>query len=212
MAVGSLLQRLKEWPWTRPVHVWGSGYISAVRPHKTKHIVHALRGPASAKCLKTAVDDIALGDPGILAGMLLQKQPVKRHRLVIIPHYNDKGSAPLRQLVEANPGAKVLDIFSDPLTLLDDIAASELVLASALHGLIAADAVGTPNYRIKLTGNLRGGDFKFGDYYAALGIPEQAIEPAALPPAEFDRLVESYLRPGLTAIQEQLIASFPDLD
>ena len=46
-------------------------------------------------------------------------------------------------------------------------------MSSAMHGLIAADAMGIPNVRLVLSDRILGGDYKFTDYYSAFGLPLQ---------------------------------------
>jgi hypothetical protein len=83
------------------------------------------------------------------------------------------------------------------------------VLSSSLHGLIAADALGVPNAWIGLSDALRGGDFKFRDYYGVFG-----IEPCMLGLSR-DLLVDpgpavaAWSRPGIDDIRRRLLARFP---
>lgn len=211
VAIGSLMQRLKEHWWNRRVHVWGAGFIGAQKQHASRHIVHAVRGPETAALINKTSSSVALGDPALLADRLDEKllQSPKKHRLSIIPHYKDQGTASLASLIELNPKANVIDVFSDPLAVLREIAASELVLSSAMHGLIAADSLQVPNYRISLSESLRGGDFKFNDYYGALGLQPEVLPMQAVQGSAFDDLVNAYARPGIEKVKENLQRSFP---
>ena len=126
VALGSLLQRVKYRFWARRLHIWGAGFIETGKQVHCRHHVHAVRGPLSQARLGLCEDSVALGDPGLLAGLLLDGLTIgKRHRLAIIAHYKDKESATFKALCQANPDAKVLDVFSDPLSLLKDIAVME---------------------------------------------------------------------------------------
>lgn len=209
IAIGSILQRVKNRCWTRRTHIWGSGYIEAGKVVRSRHYIHATRGPLSANRLSSDVG--VYGDPGLLVDRLLDGRVIaKKHRVSIIAHYQDKDSQELKQWLERYPDANVIDVFSEPLRILTDIAASHFVLSSAMHGLIAADGLGVPNERIVLTGALRGGDFKFEDYYRGIRIdPPQNAEPHAV--ACFEERIASYLRPGLDDIKETLVTAFPDL-
>lgn len=212
VALGSLLQRVKYRFWARRLHIWGAGFIETGKQVHCRHHVHAVRGPLSQARLGLYEDSVALGDPGLLAGLLLDGLTIgKRHRLAIIAHYKDKESATFKALCQANPDAKVLDVFSDPLSLLKDIAASHYVLSSAMHGLIAADALGVPNARVVLGDQVRGGDFKFNDYYKALSVSEDRFMVQPLTDAMLEAQSEAYRRPGLALIKENLIAAFPSL-
>lgn len=211
VAIGSLMQRLKENWWSRRVHVWGTGFIDVQKQHSSRHIVHAVRGPETAALINKISSSVALGDPALLVDRLDDKLPRngKKHRLSIIPHYKDRGTASLARLIELNPGAKLIDVFSDPIQVLREISESELVLSSAMHGLIASDSLRIPNYRISLSESLRGGDFKFNDYYGALGLQAKVLPAQAIRGSVFDNLVNEYARPGIEKIKANLQNSFP---
>ena len=211
VAVGSLLQRVGTQWWNRRLHIWGTGFIETRKPRRCRHYVHAVRGPLSARIL--GVDDpIPYGDPGLLADRLLDGRSIgKRHRISIIAHYKDKGSGGLRALCDSNPDARIIDVFSDPMEILEAIAASHCVLSSAMHGLIAADALGVPNARVVFSDLLRGGGFKFRDYYQGIGVPEKVVDRTSLKGAEFDELLSSCERPKLARVKERLVEAFPSL-
>ncbi|MBA4720025.1 MAG: polysaccharide pyruvyl transferase family protein [Alcanivorax sp.] len=210
VAIGSLMQRLRKRRWRR-LHVWGAGFISEQKPCVMRHHLHAVRGPETAALLKRDPASLVLGDPALLAGLLnegLFKLP-RRQRITVIPHYKDKDGDALARLKALNPGIQILDVFSDPMVLLDAIARSELVVSSAMHGLIAADALGIPNYRIVLSNDLRGGDFKFRDYYGVFGITPKEVAVTSFQGELLDQLIGEYHRPGLEKIQADLLHSFP---
>lgn len=210
MAIGSLLQRVKHHWWNRRIHIWGTGYIESGKSINCRHHIHALRGPSSAARLNSEVT--VFGDPGLLADQLLDGRKIsKKHRLSVIAHYRDKESPSLKRLIEQHPDVKVIDIFSEPLEVLADIAASHFVLSSAMHGLIAADALGVPNCRIILSDALRGGSYKFDDYYQGIGGSNMdALDPASSSLNIEERLAH-YSRPGIDAIKQRLIKAFPEI-
>ncbi|MGA0838999.1 MAG: polysaccharide pyruvyl transferase family protein [Pseudomonadales bacterium] len=210
VALGSLLGRLRERWWQPRVHVWGAGFIEPVVPHATRHLIHATRGPLTARALGLDPASVPLGDPGLLADQLmpvLRVQP-RRRGTVVVPHYRDRGH-PLLSTLAARPGLRVLDVFQPPLELLEAIRGADCVLSTSLHGLIAADALGVPNAWVTLGDQLRGGHFKFLDYYAAFGL---VSEPKALSldvvTARGD-LIDAWARPGLDGIRERLHRAFP---
>ena len=43
----------------------------------------------------------------------------------------------------------------------------EYIISSAMHGLIAADALGIPNIQLVASDRLIGGMYKFNDYYSS---------------------------------------------
>ncbi|MGQ0442228.1 MAG: hypothetical protein ACT4OH_02110, partial [Methylophilaceae bacterium] len=54
LAVGSILQRLKNHFWSRKTRIWGSGFIADQEQIKTIHKIHAIRGKKSAFIIKNA--------------------------------------------------------------------------------------------------------------------------------------------------------------
>ena len=68
---------------------------------------------------------------------------------------------------------------------LKQLNACDVVLSSAMHGLIAADSLGIPNAWMRLSDRLTGGDWKFRDYYSVFG-----VEPTALDLKDLRRLTE----------------------
>ncbi|NIV12550.1 MAG: polysaccharide pyruvyl transferase family protein [Aliifodinibius sp.] len=211
VAIGSILSRVKEGLFTRPIHVWGTGFIEPVPRHKTRHIIHALRGKKSAE-LFINVDIKTFGDPGLLCDKLLPnyKDIPKVFELGIIPHYKDRQLRDLHDFVKNNPGTAVIDVFSDTVPFLEKLSSSRIILSSSLHGLIAADSLKIPNAWLKLSDNIVGEDFKFHDYYSIFNIPI----PSPLTLKEFSALkraqiVETYSRPNLAAIKQSLLDAFP---
>ena len=70
VAVGSLLQKLKNNFWNRKTSVWGSGLIAEHPPIKTIHTFYAIRGKKSAYIIKNT-EIKTFGDPGLLVDLLL---------------------------------------------------------------------------------------------------------------------------------------------
>ena len=214
VAVGSILGRIKQGWFSRRIHIWGAGFIEEQPPIASKHYYHAVRGHKTADRLK-AVHIQAFGDPGLLCGLLLpqHKSVVKKYALGIVPHYKDRNDPAVQAFAAQNPGTKVLNVFSEPMEFLREMAACEFVLSSSLHGLIAADAFEIPNAWIKLSDNVRGNDFKFLDYYSVFGFekPAQFSLGPHLTRAAIEEAVKKYQRPNLPAIKQQLIESFPFL-
>jgi len=211
VAIGSLLQRLKEGFWNRRIHVWGSGFIEQAPPHRSRHSFHALRGQLSAAVVQRPESDMALGDPGLLVDLLVADRPRirQRCRCLVIPHYKDRGHPSLQAAIDGLPHVEVADVFAPPLETLDRIRAADWVLSSSMHGLIAADALGVPNAWISLSGELRGGDFKFRDYYSVFGIEPRVLPLTRSLVLDPGSVVESVARPGLEDIRRRLIDSFP---
>lgn len=66
------------------------------------------------------------------------------------------------------PKSVLIDLREPPIETLNKIAECETIVSSSLHGLVAADSLGIPNMRMKLSnhGFDFNVDFKFDDYYS----------------------------------------------
>lgn len=115
-----------------------------------------------------------LGDAGLLSSELLEKIPEKEYKIGIILHYVDKNSSFLKNIKLEN--YRLIDISKNPIYILNEIAKCEVVLSSAMHGLIASDSLNVPNQWIKLGDLLMGKDYKFKDYYSIYDYEPKAID------------------------------------
>ena len=128
-----------------------------------------------------------LGDPGLLASKLIDTNSiVKKHRLGIIPHYVDKSSSIFTDINTNIKGSIIIDVQDDPVKVIRNIAECEVIISTAMHGLIVADSLGIPNKWCTCSDRLTGGNYKFIDYYSSLDIkgPE---------PIKFERTKEPVL-------------------
>lgn len=212
VAVGSLLQRKKERLTLHSMNVWGTGFIAEEKSRRSRHVYHAVRGKLSARLI--ANKDIAvLGDPGLLADQLLlshQKATEKKYQLGIIPHYKDKKSELLTNI--DIPNSRIIDVYDKPLDVIKKISECQAVISSSLHGLVVADSLGIPNQWMQLGDQIRGGGWKFHDYYSALNVgdvcPWNLLE-RQITLGSVHELIENYSRTGLDSIKEGLVKSFP---
>lgn len=153
--------------------VWGSGCIQPNAVGQPPKKVYSVRGPMTREILinKGIQVDEVYGDPALLYPLIYNPKIEKKYKWGIIPHYiefkSDIGIKTLRHL-EAM-GIRIIDICAGEDKFIDELLEVENVLSSSLHGLIAADAYGIPNARVRITNQLIGGDFKFLDYYLSVG-------------------------------------------
>jgi pyruvyltransferase len=107
----------------------------------------------------------ALGDPALLANELVQVE--KRYNLGLVPHWSDRELE--TRFSEYNP--RIIRVTDDPLWVLKEIGQCRKIVSSSLHGIIVADAFGIPR-RIETCPTVlrEGGDFKFRDHNAAVGV------------------------------------------
>ena len=212
IAAGSLLQRKKESFWTRKMNVWGTGFIEQSDKHKSKHTYHAIRGSFSASLLSNKSISV-FGDPGLLADQLINPTQIsKRHEIGIVPHYKDRDLPIINQLKSEYKGVKIIDVFQAPKEVISQIAQCHSILSSSLHGLITADSLKIPNIRMEISSSIRGGDWKFNDYYSTFGVEPLKISGNSLTKmADLRPYFEQYNRPQLDDIKEKLYQSFPEI-
>lgn len=218
VGAGSVLQKfLRARPTSMP-QVWGPGVISPYRGTVPADFAPlAVRGRLTLDHLDPAVqDDVALGDPGILADRLVDGPVSKKFALGVIPHYKDADDPVMTALTALGSSVRRIDVRWTPEEVAREIASCEVVVSSSMHGLIFADALGVPNARLKVSDKLVGGDFKFRDYCSAFG-PERyqpPLGPADVTGRSLDQVaerVQSRFRPpeGIEKLQQRLVEALP---
>ena len=175
LGIGSILEHAVRL-WVRPLIgritpllVWGTGTLTPARVHSGFMNFLAVRGPQTRDLL--ALDkNIALGDPGLLAPMLLETEPCPRFSLGIIPHWKERNCEELHELASRLPHCRIIDPTNpDVLSTTKLIASCETILSSSLHGLIVADSFGIPNARFRCLKVRDTNNWKYLDYFASVG-------------------------------------------
>jgi Polysaccharide pyruvyl transferase. len=228
LSVGSLLHILLDLESNRPtkkMHIWGSGTIyplqaevSSIKETYPLHDFselnfsklkfHAVRGKLTQEDLK--LSPLPLGDPGLLVNKVYQESPTKEDKIGIIPHF-EEADHPFIQKLSADPRFKIIDVLRAPQAVITDITSCKLVFSSSLHGLIVADSFNIPNLHMNLSDRLVGGDFKFEDYYSAIGKEHKLVDLHLMLDKDYqDQLITEYqpIR-GLEEKQEALLKAFP---
>lgn len=221
VGAGSVIQMILRRQGSNQPRVWGSGFIRAAGPDEgpARLDVLAVRGKSTlARVDNLSSRSIALGDPGILAPVLLDGPVKKRYSLGLIPHYHDVNSPVVRRMGELGADVRVINVTWTPEEVAREIASCDAVLSSSLHGLIVSDALGIPNAHIRLSDKLKGGLYKFHDYYSAYpgeSRYREYVEPkggAESIASVVDTVAENYAAPvGLHDLQEGLARSLRDL-
>jgi hypothetical protein len=190
ICIGSLLDSLL----TRPgapilrnamLNIWGAGFIADRGQHPIYGSVsreefrrpirfHAVRGKKTLERLTAMgieTDGIALGDPGLLAQMFVADNIIKKkYSLGIIPHYVDKNDPLIKSINKKIRNSIVINVNESPINVINKIASCDVIISSAMHGLIAADSLGIPNAFARISNKLTGGIYKFEDYYSVYGL------------------------------------------
>ena len=169
--IGSVVEHLRY----SGVHIWGPGIISQDSALKIKpKRIHAVRGPLTRSRFKKKGFNCpeVYGDPALLLPKFYTPDVVKTTQLGIIPHYVDKGNENVLRILHAGD-VMVIDIYGGETEFIDQVNRCKHIVSSSLHGLIVADAYGIPSKWIKLSDNVYGDDFKYGDYYQSIGVIDE---------------------------------------
>ncbi|XNZ00612.1 polysaccharide pyruvyl transferase family protein [Micrococcus luteus] len=172
-AIGSILGVLEKWRNPHRPYVWGSGFIEGGGRWQGREVQPvAVRGALTReRMVHMAEGPLVMGDPGLLVKRVYPAlmNTEKRYDVTVIPHMRDKWSDQVRDLRRRPPHVNIVDAQAGPELVLEQIAASRLVLSSSLHGLVCADALGVPNQWTPITEAVEGSGYKFRDYYSAFG-------------------------------------------
>lgn len=225
-AIGSVLEGFLFKKFQLPVilnkkilNIWGSGFIEDVnrKRHPSQKFsrnvnILALRGYLSKqRCeniLNKNLDNIALGDPGLLVSKLIDVSAIKKeHKVGIILHYVDKNSDLIKNIDLKD--YYLINIEWNPIKIIKEIAKCEVIFSSAMHGLIAADSLGIPNQWIQLSDNVYGKNYKFKDYYSVFTI-ENPLPVDLRTNKITDKTVEKVLEEYPQKISMQKIAQIQD--
>lgn len=174
-------------PFYPPVLVFSSGTASSFSNYKKKPRflkslilkrklkIVALRGEKTKeeleKLLNKKLDNVVLGDFGLLANKLIEEPIEKVYDIGICPHYGQKRNPIFKKMLEEIPNSVFLDTEEDLMIFLKKLAQCKTIISSGMHPLIAADSMGIPNQWATLYGYERDiTRFKLPDYYSALGV------------------------------------------
>ncbi|MBW3078675.1 polysaccharide pyruvyl transferase family protein [Bifidobacterium simiiventris] len=181
-----------------PCAVWGTGFLkdfgdrklSLLRP-SVRFI--AVRGAKSKAIVERSLGrstDLVMCDGGILSAELMDRTPVRKHAVGLVPHYHEielfEKNGITARFKELYPDGVVIDLRKPPLDVIREIGECDAIISSSLHGCIVADSFGIPNVRMR-TSSIPGSGFKFDDYYSGFGLDVPALDvtsPQKLPTIE----------------------------
>ena len=177
--------------------------ILALRGFYSKHIAERI--------LKKDLDNIVLGDPGLLVHKLVDYgNVIKKYDVGIVPHYADQENPIFNKLNQSINNSVILNTLENPITFLYKLAECKTVISTAMHPLIACDALGIPNKWIRIS-ELTTSRFKFKDYYSIYNI---MLEPLLLT-EKFSEITKDFIesqykvpREVVTRTQNALIDTF----
>lgn len=213
IAIGSILGKVPDsFFFRRKIYIWGSGFIHETDSQKGVHDYLALRGRLTAARVKGLKSTPALGDPGLLVDRMFPqaRSTEKKFAYGIIPHHVDRDEPGVLSLGQKLPDSTIIDIHQPPERLVQELTACEFIVASCLHGLVAADAFGIPNAWVCFSQNLKGGRFKFHDYYSAYGIQKPlCLEPSGTDEGTLRAIAQGWGRQDIEKIKDDLVEAFP---
>lgn len=174
VSVGSVFELAGRYP--SCAAVWGTGLRgepdTAVSAKFLQNLgnVLAVRGPRTRAALSLSSETV-LGDPGLLAYMLVSSGRATNKRKVFIPHFTTWNSREgLGLLGKArSQGFEVIEPSRPPIEVIRAVAGASFVISSSLHGVIVAHSLGIPASLLAVGG--RAGhepDWKFKDYFESI--------------------------------------------
>lgn len=150
--------------------VWGAGSIDGKTPRKgfKKGNIYALRGYRTLQMLEDSCGEkinVPLGDPALLMPHFFEPQFSKEFTFGIIPHHSEKDI--LDTIRDARmDNVRAIDVSLAPEKFVTELAKCEFIFSSSLHGLILSDCYGIKNAWVSFSERLKGGAWKFHDYYS----------------------------------------------
>lgn len=163
LAIGSVLHFARD----NDV-IWGSGINGKVRrqDHRFSRLdVRAVRGPVTRDFLLSLGIQAPpiFGDPGLLVGHYWSREELAgalpTRGVTVVPNFHDVSSY---QNVQHN----LVDPRTSLWSCIEQIAASEFVVGSSLHGIVIAESLGIPARLILPTQESM---LKYEDYYRGTG-------------------------------------------
>lgn len=144
--------------------VLGAGLLTPAPPVARPHVV-ALRGKLTQATLGMG-GDVPLGDPMVLVDRIFTAD--RGDVTGFVPHVGSLALA--RRIVPRD--VRLIDVRQDPWQVIREIGRCRRVFSQSLHGLIVADALGVENLWLDPSQGMRGGRFKFDDYFSTLDAPK----------------------------------------
>lgn len=172
LGIGSILGFLKPDPVTRKAIVFSSGFAYDDPPELDgRYDVRCVRGPLTAKAL--GLDpDLGVADGALLTSFLpvFQKDIPKKYKFCFVPHHTSEGMYDRWDELLEPLGIHYISPAQDPVKVINEIRASEVVLAEAMHASILADTFRVPWIPVKMFLHIN--HFKWSDWMASMKMGE----------------------------------------
>lgn len=209
LATGSILRCSA---WQGSPYIWGTGFhndYDDIRQNIDLNKIKAVRGELTKNKLK--IDNVVLGDPGLLASYFYRSRTTKKYKYGFIPHYTE-----LKDFKNkfGDDDCIIINILtSDIEDLFSKISECEFIFSSSLHGLIFSHSLGIPAVHVENKQLYSLNNFKFKDYYSVYKNIKYIKEP--LSSLDINKYLNSdfnLYKPSqdeLIKIQNNLLECFP---
>ena len=166
LGMGSILERA-----TPCSTVLGAGFIQKPdgQAPQVGRVV-AVRGQLSREHFNQP--NVLLGDPMVLLELLCPHQASRHIEIGFVPHVSEVREAKALRI----PGLEIIDPALDPMAVIHKISQCKRVFSQSLHGLIVADALRVPSVWVAPGAKMKGGAFKFHDYFTTLDAPKTPMK------------------------------------
>lgn len=176
IGIGSIIGLAKPTPRTTRRIYFSSGFAAGAPGTYGKLPVISpaddivcVRGPLTARAWGIPPEK-AVVDGAMLVGRLLDVRPSgRRMPYTYMPHVGSFSFFKDWKTLLEDLGIELIDPADDPMTVLQAIKDSEVVIAEAMHGAIVADALGVPWVPAALYDTINA--FKWQDFTASVGLP-----------------------------------------
>ncbi|EDX78071.1 ExoV-like protein [Coleofasciculus chthonoplastes PCC 7420] len=146
----------------------GVGYEKPLSVIPASWKIYSVRGPLSAQSLGLPAN-LAVADGAILIKRLFKSTGNKTHRFGFIPHIHHATYADtIWQSICSDIGFKYIDPRDSVAQILSDIDQTQVLLAEAMHGAIAADALRVPWIPVHTSARILA--FKWQDWCASMNV------------------------------------------
>tara|TARA_R110000851_G_C13080614_1_gene565734 strand:- start:79 stop:909 length:831 start_codon:yes stop_codon:yes gene_type:complete len=172
--IGSILHL----SYPKPIIVWGPGFIQeGIKVPEVKKLkkIYAVRGPKTRKLLLEQGIECpeVYGDPALILPYLVPKSKNQTTKKVvgILPHWIDLDEIKNQNFSydQNKIDLKIIDIRSGIEEVIHQTTVCDIVITSSLHGLILGESYNIPTAFTQISKKLRGGTFKFEDYFESTG-------------------------------------------
>lgn len=195
-----------------PMEFWGSGVICKTERNTkiVNNLYHCVRGPLSRERIikNGGYAPEIYGDPGLLIPYLFDnKEEKKNYDFSFLPHYVDYKKA---KSMIGDKKIHLINILQKEEDVIKQVKQSKFVICSSLHAFILAESYNIPCCLMKLGNGLRGGMFKFEDYYNSTNRELVFIDKTNSVEIDLKQCEKSYLNTNKPQIKlRPMLDSFP---